>query len=1856
MFRINDIDVENKVLAINKIVDKSPRSDRFLRERGVLSYPTKYQTEKISVSLGFDLSVESHLNDFVGLAVEMDEYPFVFVRSEKVKSIVYKSYDRDIEAEQSSIQVFILERISLSIDSELKNFAAMNVVLMPFNIHGVIDDFSFITYETGENGEFTIKYGVDGPENSRVYQDFFASRRKEALEKTQEFLSSKGNSDVVIMSPYFSDEEPIQEGITYTEISYTDQGATVDTTKEGADRTDDDYPYSSFFSYKSDGTLEDKYKKTKYVYWRGDTFDSDPASETAVQSIEVSRVNHIAIQPIVSSPNPYIQYLGKSGGFFNATFVSSPTSGNSPVSPYSILRLMLENYNANLLINSKFNTYNFFKINSLLTNLFDLDGYIPAQVFLEETSEENMHKYTVSFTESSAIGILKKDFAIMEETKADEDRQTSVDSILSTHELILKAGLIDKSLLRVSIKKFTGMKLDNEAKDFSFLNDYINSEDGGDTQAFLGRFYGAVGLLMEYINVNSNGAVDTDTKLSYFFDHIQGIEDGKLPIAESAKDIAKKYLMRIAVLIEQNKPISGIPVTQDTTIANSEKLAISEFYRFQNEALPDLKLGKSFNISKDTPYLGVDDPRYLSSAPFLVWRPLVESGDIEEEYARTADEIDKFFDEAIPAEKRIENAAKQISREVGIDRGEPLGTYEEWYDGFADAAMNVVSPAIGFIQQGIGAVADILADGIDTEITRGLTNVLDWVALKDSGRSDTQAYNVVFCPKVNGGKNVVSMTVSQVLVAQKQWSINAQKNIGECHFKSHATGKYQAMGYTMESMISAGYLSRNELFNATAQERFGLWAATIKTGGRLKLANDFIKKRNLWKAGQLNYVDYVAARNRYQDQIANEWASMPKASGGYAHEGQGYVKVKDAQYVLDNLPLFGTKHMAASSSFLSQIETPVELGGVTPATVPTITGDTQVPVDQAPELPTNPATGEQAFQQKWAGIIPTADGSTVPIAGGSSPVLQSQTTGRNDEYVDGAVGQYLQRLGTITEYTVFDHNVNAQIQARDGAKWFNEGFNLTFPSIRLYIVFGGTNDELNSYSPHKPNFIELHGVTNFNVVLADEENPVDVAYIELVNPGRAYTDQAMFWEAFKTKIDFGKYGRPDELHVLISSMMVEVGNRIHVKAGYGNNPNELDTVFNGEITIVEEDDVLRVVAEGYGRETVMKRRGLDEPRFLSSKGNSSTRESIADMLLNFEEVQSLGKRNLGVYDTLVNSLFNLIAGDWNPFDNARFAADTYDPEGRTPNSGIGGDDSWTWWMIRSYISLTDASRRQPLLKNIYAEEIGTLDGEFQWSWFNTSINRTTHNHLIMLNNTIWEMMRPINYRHPNTTARIFNYEHEATMFFGIKDQCYLANDLNMELQVLAAKSTSQNVDNADKYKDYAPIYERMKYKRYKAVSQIHLVSSGVNLVSNGMKVSSDFATEINVYISNAFDKWFHLDSDLSVDQGKRYWEYTQVNVSKLDDNLKPNAIRSKDLKMMGCDDDIASIRFGTSDLMREVGMMYAGDIVILATPKVKNGDTVFLNDLGRGILGFVEVADCKHYFNSDSGFITVFSPRLISEAKTPYFTNLSKKLRVAFARAASVMITKNAQNIEASNLYMTLNAMVDLLGTTHAGPGQVSFPILVNLKNMARSDMLTAGSMATISASLSVFLTERSVTAARAMFSPATRAAFTTARSVWSYTRAGSVINGFLSIARSAFGYAFSDTATFLAKRTFIRGVVAVLTRSLVSIATVALANPVAATIITAAVILAFPLVSTIERNALNRDPINIMPVTLYGRAYIAGMNGAQQGSLFADTLENLKNTMKNAKFVFSHNFDRARIQTTRPVSVFEDYDQRRFY
>lgn len=126
-----------------------------------------------------------------------------------------------------------------------------------------------------------------------------------------------------------------------------------------------------------------------------------------------------------------------------------------------------------------------------------------------------------------------------------------------------------------------------------------------------------------------------------------------------------------------------------------------------------------------------------------------------------------------------------------------------------------------------------------------------------------QNYSAIW-PKAGGnGTDFTKMTINEVLAYQDQYVRDGAK--------SSAVGRYQIIRGTMRGLVEDMGLSGNEMFDPAMQD---------------KMATRLLEQRGLdaYREGRMS-------ETQFMNNVAKEWASMPKANGRGHYDGDGLNKV-----------------------------------------------------------------------------------------------------------------------------------------------------------------------------------------------------------------------------------------------------------------------------------------------------------------------------------------------------------------------------------------------------------------------------------------------------------------------------------------------------------------------------------------------------------------------------------------------------------------------------------------------------------------------------------------------------------------------------------------------------------------------------------------------------------------------------------------------------------------------------------------------------------------------------------------------------------------------------------------------------
>lgn len=598
---------------------------------------------------------------------------------------------------------------------------------------------------------------------------------------------------------------------------------------------------------------------------------------------------------------------------------------------------------------------------------------------------------------------------------------------------------------------------------------------------------------------------------------------------------------------------------------------------------------------------------------------------------------------------------------------------------------------------------------------------------------------------------------------------------------------------------------------------------------------------------------------------------------------------------------------------------------------------------------------------------------------GESPTQMTMPSSRS--LTDSVPEMERTRKGVTAENTVFNEDKLADAIFKNIYKNTNVGLKVSLPAIKIYMTVGNENDKF-WLDTLKGDILyyELKGVKSFHMSCNNDTNPVDTAIISIADPSFLNTDG--FAGISKMQgVNINAIGTSNEMQFKNNRIQLKPGNKIQVRLGYGNDPNQLEILFNGSVVDVETaNQSLNIVCESFGKELLNELTATDKPVFMNNQNDNISTSSVIGESLIAETIEHFGYNSGFVADKL---------------------RDSTDPEDRSLAPGR-VSASYNW-----FFDFTKASYKSRLFMNVFAPEIEKIDDEYSnYKGWITNIAAWFSNHaggypFAVYRMTPWQCMKQMEYRHPNTICKPMVYEDRMTLFYGIKEQMYFKKDLNKALQISAADQKDTGVGF-----DLTTYYNRRR-ERMSPVSNIHLVTSNNNLINNGLRLNATYATKIKVnYYENRSDAETGKPWDLSVFE------------AKADDNLYPFDIRAKELTLSGCLEKYSAFLYGTTELKKEAEKMYQGKILIVGNPTLKAGDYVFIDDSEKRMHGLVLVRECYHHFDEKNGYVTEIVPGQYVEAANFLYSSLWLNLMCACKIVTSKMKSVVATNFSADEFSM----------------------------------------------------------------------------------------------------------------------------------------------------------------------------------------------------------------------------------------------
>lgn len=550
------------------------------------------------------------------------------------------------------------------------------------------------------------------------------------------------------------------------------------------------------------------------------------------------------------------------------------------------------------------------------------------------------------------------------------------------------------------------------------------------------------------------------------------------------------------------------------------------------------------------------------------------------------------------------------------------------------------------------------------------------------------------------------------------------------------------------------------------------------------------------------------------------------------------------------------------------------------------------------------------------------------------------------------------------------------------------GMARAYPTFKLYFIERDAN-ERREYG--FDDFFSYAAVKEIQVI-RHKDIPADLVLMTLTNISGALSNRR-----FKSKLDPDTYridftrgvigkedadqpgntNTPDENPLI--SMLLQPGNEIQLRLGYNNNPNLLDTVFNGQITEVqfsETDDLVQIIAQSYGTELVQRIYGLQKAEYL----NTGDTKQIVEHLLGKTEVKHFGRWEPGHVG--LGKYFDMLTERWqfksNPVDVNNFAP--------------GGDRVF----------------------NPYK-----MDNQPYW----------------LLRTTIWDVLKEMTLRHPGYIVMPLPYEGQwgprMTLYFGLPNQLYYARDPSFKENQFASvlgeiadeikqhpntdnvAQLTKDLTNADILLNAKVLTEQLKKvqsldigreKWFRLMKQTlarrtgiarpvrgyHLATSSCHILANNISHSAKKTfNAINLTYSDSISASEHqagarsswlgsvADTVLPGFAQKLLDGSTSSLSMKADTEVPDEDTREMFATFTTCVGEDQARRYALSLVWQAMKKAYSGTLILVGNPSIKPHDVIYVCDTYNQMYGQIEVAQVVHKFSAQTGFITEVQPEMV---------------------------------------------------------------------------------------------------------------------------------------------------------------------------------------------------------------------------------------------------------------------------------------
>lgn len=503
------------------------------------------------------------------------------------------------------------------------------------------------------------------------------------------------------------------------------------------------------------------------------------------------------------------------------------------------------------------------------------------------------------------------------------------------------------------------------------------------------------------------------------------------------------------------------------------------------------------------------------------------------------------------------------------------------------------------------------------------------------------------------------------------------------------------------------------------------------------------------------------------------------------------------------------------------------------------------------------------------------------------------------------------------------------------------------------------------------NYFASHALVDLQVT-EERLNPVAVCTIRLHDiygavstpVRRKFVDQS-FWERLFPSITPEMIETRKAL-LSLRSLTVGAGARVHVRLGYGSIGSKLPVVFNGTVVSVERGPEVVLVAESDGRELVSPIPEWTQPsaRWIRNTNTPFLGLGVEpqDFLINL-----ISEREFWLF-SLTNRW-----GKESPLGINHFGVVTKDQP--IPGLPVGwqNEDEIGKNIYPAQYPPDELERLGAPLQN--AKPLPPPDALAARSLLSNIFGNEPNIQILLYRKSPWDVGQTLALAVPDYVFAVVPHQFRSTVFYGLP---------------------------------YWPVRYGFAYdeahqlmERYRAFSQFHVYGTDLDIITDALRVSaSRIATVcyakymrgngeavLDVWADRSirpdFQRPIHIDTSFVQDFGSIRAPILNMTVDLVPDVAVTGFIQPLVDLVTG---KVGSLEFAyrhalwaaRATLREAMGRMYTGQVAIVGDPTLRVHDVAFLNDTHQMIQGPVGMQRVTHVLSSDSGFITLFEPRLVA--------------------------------------------------------------------------------------------------------------------------------------------------------------------------------------------------------------------------------------------------------------------------------------